>query len=71
KERRVGGVDTLILRDTERGSFAIPKAWTNRAAPCPYETIGMTPGRLDIELLLDLVTLVEHLTTQSKNGLAK
>lgn len=67
----MGGVDTLILRDTERGSFAIPKEWTDRAAPCPYETIGMTLGRLDIELLLDLVTLMEQLTAQSKRGLAK
>ncbi len=67
----MGGVDTLILRDAERGSFAIAKEWTDRAAPCPYETIGMTPGRLDIELLLDLVALVEHMTAQSKKGLAK
>jgi hypothetical protein len=33
KRRRVGGVDTLILRDAERGSFAVAREWTNLAAP--------------------------------------
>jgi hypothetical protein len=31
----------------------------------------MTPGRLDIQLLLDLVTLVEQLGGRSKKELAK
>jgi Family of unknown function (DUF5372) len=71
KERRVAGVDTLILRSSECGSFAVAKEWTDRATPSPYEALGMTPGRLDIEFLLDLVTLVEQLAARSKKGLAK
>ena len=71
KERRVAGVDTVILRNTERGSFAVGKQWTDRATPSSYEALGMTPGRLDIQLLLDLVTLVEQLGGRSKKELAK
>jgi hypothetical protein len=71
KERRVAGIDTLILRSHERGSFAVSKEWTDRAAPSPYETLGMRPGRLDVEFLLDLVTLVEQLAGRSDRELAK
>ena len=31
KQRRVAGIDTLILRDAARGSFAVPVQWTDRA----------------------------------------
>jgi hypothetical protein len=71
KERRVAGIDTLILRNTERGSFAVPKEWTDRATPSPYEALGLTPGRLEIQFLLDLVTLVEQLAARCGKELAK
>jgi hypothetical protein len=71
KERRVAGIDTLILRNSERGSFAIAKEWSDRAMPSPYEALGMAPGRLDIQFLLDLVMLVEQLVGRSKKELAK
>ena len=71
KERRVAGVDTLILRNAERGSFAVAKEWTDRARPSPYEAPGMTPGRLDAQFLLDLVALVEQLSVASEKELAK
>lgn len=70
KQRRVAGVDTLILRSSERGSFAVAKEWTDRATPSPYEALGTTPGRLDAQCLLDLVALVEQLVGRSKNGVA-
>jgi hypothetical protein len=71
KERRVAGVDTLIVRNTERGSFAVAKEWTDRATPSPYEVLGMTPGRLDAQFLLDLIILVEQLAGRSLKELAK
>jgi hypothetical protein len=33
KIRKVSGVETLSLRDAERGSFAIPRNWTDWAPP--------------------------------------
>jgi hypothetical protein len=71
KERRVAGVDTFIVRNTERGTFAVAKEWTDRAAPSPYEVLGMTPGRLDIQCLLDLIVLVEQLAGRPAKELAK
>jgi hypothetical protein len=71
KERRVADVDTLILRNAERGSFAVATEWTDRARPSPYEALGITPGRLDIQFLLDLITLVQQLTDRCEKELAK
>ena len=62
KKRRVAGVDTLILREPECGSFSIAREWTDWADPSVYEMFGLPPSRLDAESLLELVTLLDHLT---------
>jgi len=62
KKRRVAGVDTLILREREHGSFSIAREWTDWADPSVYEMFGLPPSRLDAESLLELVTLLDHLT---------
>jgi hypothetical protein len=61
KKRRVAGVDTLILRECKYGSFSIAREWTDWADPNLYDSLGLQPGRLDVDSLLELVTLVEHL----------
>jgi hypothetical protein len=33
KVRKVSGVETLSLRHTEMGSFAVPREWTDWAPP--------------------------------------
>ena len=71
KQRRVAGVDTLILRDAERGSFAVAVQWTDRAKPGAYERLGGSPGRLELDSLCDLVELLELLASQARRGLAK
>ena len=38
KKRRVAGVDTLILRELERGTFSVPREWTDWADPSPYDS---------------------------------
>jgi hypothetical protein len=62
KKRRVAGVDTLILRDPEYGSFGIAREWTDWADPSVYDLFGLPPSRLSAESLLELVTLLDHLT---------
>jgi hypothetical protein len=62
KKRRVAGVDTLILREREYGSFSIAREWTDWADPSVYELFGLPPSRLNAESLLELVTLLDHLT---------
>jgi hypothetical protein len=62
KKRRVAGVDTLILRESKQGSFSVAREWTDWADPSVYELVSSRPRRLEVESLLELVTLLEHLT---------
>ncbi len=61
KKRRVSGVDTLILRERERGSFSIAREWTDWADPSVSEVLSLPPRRLDAESLFELVTFLERL----------
>jgi Family of unknown function (DUF5372) len=71
KQRRVAGIDTLILRDAGRGGFAVPMQWTDRAMPGIYERLGGSPRRLDLDTLCDLVELIELLASRARSGFAK
>jgi len=63
KKRRVAGVDTLILRESERGSFSVAREWTDWADPTM-----LPPQKLDAHSLLELVTLLEMLTKSKQIG---
>jgi Family of unknown function (DUF5372) len=68
KQRKVAGVDTLVLRELERGSFSVAREWTDWADPSAYELLGLAPQRLDAHALIELGTLLEQLeTSQSAN----
>ncbi len=41
KTRRIVGVDTLILRGLERGTFSVAREWTDWADPDPYSALGL------------------------------
>ncbi len=61
KERRLAGVDTLILRELERGTFSVAREWTDWADPSPYDSLGLPPQRLTVDSLFELVTLLDQL----------
>jgi hypothetical protein len=61
KKRRVAGVDTLVLRGAEGDSFNVAREWTDRATPNPYESLGVSPSRFEVDLLLELANLLEQL----------
>ena len=67
KQRRVAGVDTLVLRGLDRGSFTVARDWTDRADPCPYQTSDLAP-RFDVSLLLELAELLEQLAEPSNQN---
>jgi len=67
KARRIGGVDTLILRESARGSFCVPQEWTDRADP----PLDLPPRRLDAESLLELAALLEQLAPKREKELAQ
>jgi hypothetical protein len=62
KKRRIAGIDTLFLREREVGSFSIAREWTDWADP----SFGVTPSRFDAGLLLELVTLLEHIVRREE-----
>ena len=64
KTRRVASVDTVILKGTAGGTFAVPLAWTDRAEPTPWELLGKNPPQLDVPSLWTLVELLDSLSQQ-------
>ena len=60
KIRKVSGVETLSLRDAERGSFEVPREWTDWAPPgTPSELPnGQQPLLFDVAGALALSELV-------------
>ena len=62
----MSGVDTLILRELERGTFSIARNWTDWADPSPYGELGLPPRRLEGHSLLELVALLEELAISLK-----
>ncbi len=65
KVRRLAGVDTLILRELERGTFSVAREWTDWADPSAYDLLALSPRRLEANSLFELVTLLEQLDTRS------
>lgn len=71
KKRRVAGVDTLILRELERGTLSIPREWTDWADPTPYDSLTRPPHRLAADCLFELVALLDALAASSPSSLGK
>ena len=68
KKRRVAGVDTLLLREWNRGNFCVAREWTDWADPSLSAALGSSGQRLDPQLLLELAALVETLTDPKQKG---
>jgi hypothetical protein len=68
KARRIAGVDTLLLRELDRGSFSIAREWTDWADPSPYDSLDLPPRRLDADSLFELAALLERLTHPEQKG---
>jgi hypothetical protein len=66
KKRRIAGIDTLILRELERGTFSIARDWTDWADPSPYCSAGILPHRVNAESLFELAALLDQLATSSR-----
>ena len=62
----MAGIDTLLLRELELGSFSVAREWTDWADPSPQDSVGLPPQRLDANSLFELVILLEQLTPQKK-----
>jgi hypothetical protein len=68
KASPIAGIDTLLLREFDRGSFSIAREWTGWDHTSPYCSLGLPPPRLDADSLFELAALVEQLTVAEQNG---
>lgn len=68
KERRTAGIDTLLVRELDRGTFSIAREWTDWADPSPYGSSGLPPRRFDADSLFELATLFEQLNNPEQKG---
>jgi hypothetical protein len=57
KSRVVRGVECLVLKGSESGTFAVPRDWTDQARPDAYRDANVLPGFLRLESLLSVVEL--------------
>ena len=61
KRRRVSGVQTLIIRHPDRGSFAVAEEWTDWGQPSTAGDAEFQNTLLEFESLLELADLVKQL----------
>ena len=59
----------MILREPARGSFSVAREWTDWSDPTPYDSLDFPRRRLDADSLLELVVLLEQLTSKPEKGL--
>lgn len=64
KTRTVAGEDTVILQGSYRGTFAVPREWTDRADPDPYGGSDVSAPILSIRCLLALAELLGHMKNE-------
>jgi hypothetical protein len=57
--RRIGGREVLSLFDEGQGTVALPRDWTDQAAPSPYASGSESPLILHPDCLLQLLALVK------------
>ena len=56
------GVECLILKGSESGTFAVPRDWTDLARPDADHDAGIDPRRLELESLLALVEFLKYIS---------
>jgi hypothetical protein len=65
KTRRVSGIDTLILRHPQLGSYTVTQEWTDWQLPNAATISGTAAHKLDPTMLLQLATLLAEVQTRS------
>ena len=60
KARSVAGVETLVLQGSSRGTFAVPREWTDQADPCAARSLDHQLPIFDPRRLLALAELIRQ-----------
>ena len=62
------GVECLVLKGSEAGTFAVPRAWTDRTEPDPYHEAQIPPRFLKLEGLILVADLLQTLAKSPPDG---
>ena len=65
KIKNISGVETVSLKHPQRGSFAVPREWTDQSEPHLSILLGGLPCILEPYSLLELTELVQNLNKES------
>ena len=65
KLRKFAGEDSVILKGSYRGTFAVPVDWTDQGVPFSADHAGVGPSFLSIHYLIELTDLVKLLRKRS------
>ena len=69
KTRRAAGIDSLILRHPERGSYTVVQDWTDWGLPDIAPGAHPRTAKLDAGLLVELADLLATLDKRARQGL--
>ena len=69
KTRRVTGIDTLILRHPELGSYTVAREWTDWRIPDDSTLVDTPARKLNAGLLVQLASLLVQLHKQFQEDL--
>ena len=64
KSRVVRGVECLVLKGSESGTFAVSRDWTDQARPDAYRDAGIVPHFFKLESLLSIVELLNRVSKE-------
>jgi hypothetical protein len=68
KTRKVGGIDTLIFRHPQLGSYAVSQEWTDWRIPDISTWLDAPARKLDAGSLLELAMLLASVAARSQEG---
>jgi len=71
KQRPLAGVETLILRELERGTFSVPREWTDSSDLSRHDSLAVPPNRFAADLLFELVALLDELPVSGHSVVGK
>jgi hypothetical protein len=69
KSRLISGIESLSLRGTTGGTFAVPRNWTDLAHPSPYAGLELAPLVFDFECLVAVAELLGEIERFARKGL--
>jgi hypothetical protein len=69
KTHRAGGIEILMLRHAERGSYAIARDWTDWSLSEPIPAPDGRLSKLALETLSELTELVSELAVRQADDL--